>query len=105
VHCSMRSSSLLHVEARATGENGEMRVFNPLAPQFLSWLTVRTHGPRGSRRREIPSRRSTYAYQLDAFCDAVLRGRPAETTPEDAVANMKIIDDVYRAADMAPRGT
>lgn len=103
VHCSMRSSSLLHVSARVTGEDGDMRVFNPLAPQFLSWLTVRTFGRRGGRRREIPSRRPTYAYQLDAFCDAVLRGMRAETDPRDAVANMAVIDAVYRAAGMHPR--
>ena len=74
VHCSMWSSSLLHLAARVTGDDGELRVFNPIAPQYLSWLTVRSGG---ARRTEIPSRRPTYAYQLDAFCDAVLRGRPA----------------------------
>ena len=102
VHCSMWSSSLLHVAARVSGDNGELRVFNPIGPQYLSWLTVRSGG---SRRTEIPSRRPTYAYQLDAFCNAVLRGQPAATTPEDAVANMTVIDDVYRAANMHPRGS
>ena len=100
VHCSMWSSSLLHLAARVRGEAGEMRVFNPIAPQFLSWLTVRAGG---RRRRERPVRRPTYAFQLDAFCDAVLRGTPVATTPEDAVANMKVIDAVYRAAGMEPR--
>ncbi len=102
VHCSMWSSSLLHLAARVTGDDGELRVFNPIGPQFLSWLTVKSGG---SRRTEIPSRRPTYAYQLDAFCNAVLRGRAAATTPEDAVANMTVIDAVYRAANMRPRGS
>jgi predicted dehydrogenase len=101
VHCSMWSSSLLHLAARVIGDDGELRVFNPIAPQFASWLTVRSGG---FRRTEIPARRPTYAYQLDAFCNAVLRGQPALTTPEDAVANMSIIDAVYRAANMRPRG-
>ncbi len=101
VHCSMWSSSLLHLAARVVGDQGELRVFNPIAPQYASWLTVRSGG---TRRTEIPARRPTYAYQLDAFCDAVLRGRPAPTTPQDAVANMSIIDAVYRAANMRPRG-
>jgi predicted dehydrogenase len=100
VHCSMWSSSLLHVSARVTGDSGEMRVFNPLAPQSVSWLRVRSGG---GRHIEIPDRRATYAYQLDAFCDAVLRGRPVLTTPSDAVANMRVIDGIYRAAEMRPR--
>jgi hypothetical protein len=35
----------------------------------------------------------------------VLRGEPTVTTPEDAVANMRLIDDVYRAAGLPLRGT
>jgi len=100
VHCSMWSTSVLHLAARVRGDAGEMRVFNPIAPQFLSWLTVRAGG---RRRRERPVRRPTYAFQLDAFCDAVLRGTAIATTPEDALANMTVIDAVYRAAGMAPR--
>lgn len=79
-----------------------MRVFNPFAPQFASLLTVRSGG---TRRRELPARRATYAYQLDAFCDAVLRRQPVLTSPTEAVANMRIVDDVYRSAGMSPRGT
>jgi predicted dehydrogenase len=101
VHCSMWSSSLLHLAARVVGDQGELRVFNPIGPQYVSWLTVRSGG---TRRIEIPTRRPTYAYQLDAFCDAVLRGQPALTTADDAVANMAVIDAVYRAANMHPRG-
>jgi predicted dehydrogenase len=102
VHCSMWSSSVLRTALRVTGDEGEMRVFNPTAPQYLSWMRVRSG--RG-RRTERPDRRSTYAYQLDAFCDAVLRGRPLATSPSDAVANMRVIDAIYRAAGMRPRGT
>ena len=102
VHCSMWSSSVLHLSARVVGDAGELRVANPIAPQYASWLTVRSGG---GRRTEFPARRPTYAYQLDAFCDAVLRGGPVLTPPEDAVANMAVIDAVYRAANMRPRGT
>ena len=42
VHCSMWSSSFLHLAARVVGDRGEMRVFNPIAPQYASWLTVRS---------------------------------------------------------------
>jgi predicted dehydrogenase len=102
VHCSMWSASVLHLAARVVGEAGEMRVFNPIAPQFVSWLTVRGTG---GRKREFPTRRPTYAFQLDAFCEAVLRGGPVLTTPDDAVVNMRVIDAVYQAVGMSPRGT
>jgi predicted dehydrogenase len=101
VHCSMWSRSILHLSARVVGVDGELRVFNPIAPQALSWLTVRSGE---GRRTEFPSRRATYDFQLDAFCDAVLRGAPVLTPPSDAVANMTVIDAVYRAANMRPRG-
>jgi predicted dehydrogenase len=51
VHCSMWSSSLLHLAVRVTGDGGELRVFNPIAPQCAGWLPVAT--PEG-RRVEVP---------------------------------------------------
>ncbi len=101
IHCSMWSRSILHLAARVTGDRGELRVVNPVAPQTVSWLTVRSGG---RSRRELVSRRPTYSYQLDAFADAVHGGGPVLTPPADAVANMTVIDAVYRAANMHPRG-
>jgi predicted dehydrogenase len=101
VHASMWSSSILHVAARVTGDEGEMRVLNPIGPHTLSVLRVRSGA---GWRTEVPTRRATYAFQLDAFCDAVLRGAPVLTPPSDALANMRVIDAVYRAADLRPRG-
>ena len=49
------------------------------------------------------SRRASYAYQLDAFAAAVLRGEPVKTTPEDAVENMEVIDAIYRTAGLPLR--
>jgi predicted dehydrogenase len=92
--------SLLRLSARAVGSQGEMRVLNPLAPQFPHRLSVRG---KGNHRVERFARRSSYAYQLDAFTDAVLRGTPFPTTPDDAVANMAVIDAVYRAAGLPVR--
>ena len=46
-----------------------------------------------------------YDVQLEAFCAAVLRGEPTLTPPSDSVANMRVIDAIYRAAGMKVRGT
>ena len=100
IRCSMWSSSVLNISARAVGDRGELRVFNPLGPHVLHRFTTTIDG---RRTRERFPRRSTYAYQLDAFCSAVLDGGPNLTPPEYSVANMRVIDDVYRAAGLNPR--
>jgi predicted dehydrogenase len=102
IRTSLWSSQLLRISARAVGELGEMRVLNYLAPQAFSLLTVRSGA---STRWERIRGEATYTYQLRAFAAAVLRGEPVITTPEDAVANMRQIDDVYRAAGLPLRGT
>ncbi|NUT51184.1 MAG: Gfo/Idh/MocA family oxidoreductase [Saccharothrix sp.] len=97
---SLWSRSVARLSAKVLGANGEMRVFNPFAPQFGHRLTVKLAG---HRRVERFARRSTYAYQLEAFADAVLHGKPFPTTPDDAVATMRVVDDIYRAAGLPVR--
>jgi predicted dehydrogenase len=82
------------------GDRGELRVLNPVLPQLFHRLSVRAGGV---KRVEGFDRRPSYDYQLDAFANAVLRGEPVKTTPEDAVENMTVIDAIYRAAGLALR--
>jgi predicted dehydrogenase len=100
VRCSMWSSHLLQVSARVVGDRGALRVLNPVAPQIFHRLSVRSAD---GKRVERLTRRASYAYQLDAFAAAVLRGDPVMTTPEDAVENMTVIDAIYRAAGLPLR--
>jgi predicted dehydrogenase len=100
VRCSMWSSRLLEISARVVGDRGELRVLNPVMPQMFHRLSVRSAD---GKRVERFGRRPTYAYQLDAFAAAVLRGEPVKTTPEDAVENMTVIDAIYRAAGLPLR--
>ncbi len=101
IRTSLWSGQLLRLGARAVGDRGEMRVFNYLSPQAFNLLTVRAGG---KTRRERVRGEATYTYQLRAFAAAVLRGEPVVTTPEDAVANMRQVDAVYRAAGLPLRG-
>ncbi|UUO04253.1 Gfo/Idh/MocA family oxidoreductase [Mycolicibacterium novocastrense] len=98
--CSMWSRDLVRLSAKVAGDRGEvrLRVLNPLAP--FSRITVRT--AEGKRVERFP-RRPSYAYQLDAFAAAVLRGEPVKTTAEAAVENMAVIDEIYRAAGLPVR--
>lgn len=100
VRTSMWSRRLLDMSAKVIGDDGELRVLNPVVPQLFHRLTVKSSS---GRRVERLSRRASYAYQLDAFAAAVLRGQPVKTSPEDAVENMTVIDAIYRAAGLPVR--
>jgi predicted dehydrogenase len=100
VRCSMWSSRLFEITAHVVGERGEVRLFNPVTPQFFHRLSIRSSD--GKRVERFP-RRPSYAYQLDAFAGAVLRGEPVKTTPADAVENMTVIDAIYRTAGLPLR--
>jgi predicted dehydrogenase len=101
-HTGRITCSLIQTYARAIGERGVMRVINPTSPQMWHRMRVKTGGK--SRTERFP-RRPTYEYQLDAFCAAVLRGEPTLTPPADSIANMQVLDAIYVAAGMKPRGT
>lgn len=100
IRCSLWSARLLETSARIVGEHGEVKLLNPVTPHLLHRLSVRS--TTGKRVERFP-RRASYAYQLDAFAGAVLRGRPVKTAPADAVENMAVIDAIYRAAGMPLR--
>ena len=102
ITCSMWSRWLLQTTARVTGDDGELHVVNPTAPQVWHRMRVKSGG---TSRSERFSRRPTYEYQLEAFCGAVLRGQPTLTPPADSIANMRVLDAIYVAAGMTPRGT
>ena len=98
VRCSMWSSDLLQLSAKVIGTRGELRVLSPLSP--FRRLSVRS--AEGNRVERFPGR-SPFAYQLDAFAAAVLRGEPVRTTPQDAIENMTVVDAIYRAAGLPLR--
>jgi predicted dehydrogenase len=102
ITCSMWSSDVLKTVARVRGDRGELTVINPTSPQM--WHRLRTK-VNGTTRTERFTRRPTYEFQLDAFTAAVLRGEPTLTPPSDSIANMRVLDAIYTAAGMHPRGT
>jgi predicted dehydrogenase len=106
--CALWSSRLLSLGATVTGERGTLSVFNMTGPQYYHRVVVKTRDPHSgkrSRRREKVSGEPTYWYQLQAFVKAVREGDHAAvlTPPADSVANMQVVDAVYRAAGLEPR--
>jgi predicted dehydrogenase len=102
ITCSMWSKWIIQTYARVIGDRGELHVINPTSPQLWHRIRVKSDG---HTRTEKSSRRPTYEFQLEAFCAAVLRGEPILTPPADSIANMRVLDAIYTAAGMKPRGT
>jgi predicted dehydrogenase len=101
VRASLWSRTVLRVQVDVVGERGRMRVTNFVAPQFLSRFSVTVDGV---RRRERFTGEGTYVRQLRAFTAAVA-GEPTNLTPpEDSIATMSLIDDIYKAAGLPLRG-
>jgi predicted dehydrogenase len=98
LRCSLWSSDPPHYTARVIGDRGELRL-HPVIP--YQQFSVRSAD--GRRVERFFKARSTYEYQLEAFAAAVLRGEPVKTTPAEAVENMTVIDEIYRAAGLSPR--
>jgi predicted dehydrogenase len=100
IGCSMFSSSVLRLDARVTGDNGKISVFNPFSPQFGHRMKVTTG--LGTRKERF-SRKATYDYQLEAFAAAVEEGASFPTTAADAIRTMELIDSIYTAAGLPIR--
>ena len=99
--CALFSATLIRISARVEGERGELRVLNPYAPQFPHRLRLRV-GEQTTVERV--SGEPTYVHQLRAFVDLVRGGPPMATDPDDAIANMRVIDAVYDKAGLKRRG-
>jgi predicted dehydrogenase len=95
------SARLVDARAIVRGERGTMSVLNPIAPQFLNRIKVRTgSGARVERVAGEPS----YTRQLRAFARAVRGEAPIPTDGEHGIANMRVIDAIYEKAGLGRRG-
>ncbi len=84
---------------RVVGTGGEALVGDFIKPHEDDRLTITT--PEGTTVERFGTRTS-YTYQLEAFAAHVRDGTELPLDTADAVANMALIDDAYRAAGMNP---
>ncbi|MFG1699544.1 Gfo/Idh/MocA family protein [Nonomuraea sp. NPDC049309] len=91
----------LSISAHVTGERGAVSVANFLVPHV--WHRLKVRGPGGARVERVDGE-PTYTAQLRAFHAAVTTGTPPLTGAADAVVTAGLLDDVYRAAGLPPRG-
>ncbi|KAF8328897.1 uncharacterized protein EI90DRAFT_3146096 [Cantharellus anzutake] len=96
------------------GDEGEIHINNFLVPTVYHSITI-TKGKEtetikaytGEKLPDAPKGEawwSTYRWQLEAFVDKVKNRTPQTwVTPEDSVANMKVIDELYDASGLGKR--
>ncbi|GGV42507.1 oxidoreductase [Actinomadura cremea] len=100
VVASMREEDGYAAELLVTGSDGSLHVRMPYHPYLYGLMTTTTAS---GTVTEEGDPRTSYAFQLEAFRDAVRDGRPAVTGAREATATMRVIDTIYRAAGMYPR--
>jgi len=98
--CAFWSRRLIRITARVVGDRGELMVLNPLLPHLFHLLIIKS--AQGWRFERCPGE-STYSYQLRAFVDAIQTGAPIPSDAVDAIANLHVIDEIYRAAGLNVR--
>jgi len=102
LRCSIASDCVAGASFRATGDAGELQVTNPVAPHRGHLLMFRNSSGEHS---EAVEGNTTYFHQLNAFVAALRQGSPMSMPDNDAVLNMRIIDEIYRAAGLPCRGS
>lgn len=83
-----------------TGSDGDVLVHDFIHPAEDDRLTLTTAA--GTTVEHLGTRPS-YSYQLEAFAAHVEQGAPLPFGTHDAVANMALVDSVYRAAGLPTR--
>ena len=102
IHCSLMHPGEFAINVRIVGTSGSFLVQQPFLPQWGNSLELTRQS--GVTREEVTTK-PTYDFQLQAFADAVQRRGAIPTSIENGVANIRIIDQIYRRAGLLPRGT
>ena len=103
IRCSMSADLAPELDAilTITGQKGRIDVINPLSPHSGHELLVTSESGDSS---ETVEGNSTYHHQLMHVLDVIAGTARPLTGGADAIANMTLIDAIYLAAGMEPRG-
>jgi|SRR5208283_418342 len=102
MYCSMAQDAVRGSMFTAKGDRGELATINPVAPHQGNQITLKTAD---GVKQETIAGDTTYTCQLRAFVARIRGEKTFPTDGDQGVINMRIIDDVYRAAGLPPRGT
>lgn len=101
LECDMLSPKLFRSILRVTGDAGRLSVLSPFQPHWFNWLTM--HNNKGTYRKMVRGENS-YTLQLRAFAQAIRGEIKLNTSPSDAIGNMRVIDTIYEKAGLKQRG-
>ncbi|WP_406047694.1 Gfo/Idh/MocA family protein [Kribbella sp. NBC_00889] len=101
VRTSMAAETL-DFSCRIVGTRGEAFAPSFVLPHLDDRVIVTT---KEDHWVEQLGRKSSYAYQLEAFTARIRNGAPLPIDADDAVATMTLIDECYRTAGLEPRPT
>jgi len=103
LHCSMQpDDGQLMRRLRVQGDTGVLEIENPVSPHAGATLSI--EAPDAPLPQIVSGGDTTFHYQLRHVLE-VIEGRAEPLTGgDDALGNMRAIDDIYRAAGMLPRG-
>ena len=90
----------VQMTCKIVGSRGEATAANFVLPHQDDRIFVATVA--GNRVEQLGTRLS-YTYMLEAFIARLRDGEPLPIDADDAVANMTLIDECYRAAGFDPR--
>jgi predicted dehydrogenase len=100
IHSSIWSRSLVKISLHVQGEHGSLHAYNPILPWFWNRITLKKAG---KTVREKIAGGTTFEYQLRNFAEAVQAAATPEQRLDDAVSNMRVIDEIYRKAGLPLR--
>jgi len=102
VSCSMEETLPEGINAylNIKGSKGTLKVENPLQPEVGARLVLCV----GDEVTEELYRGATFPHQLDYVIRQLNGEAPPLTGGADAIANMRVIDNIYQSADLSPRG-
>ena len=99
LYCSMDETRPegLDAEVSVTGERGSVRMVNPLLPHVGHNIVVNVDGD--TREFDVDGR-TTYWHQLEHVIALLSGNTPEVLDGADAIANMQVIDDIRRRAEI-----
>lgn len=96
ISCAMDHPGPRGIWLTVEGEDGTLRIQNPLAPQYGHRFTVERPG--GSVHEERFPLRATFEYQFDGILDAIQTGAPMRPEGDEIIANIALMDAIRAAA-------
>ena len=82
------------------GTRGRLETTNPLVPHFGHTWTMEVDGVVTTETFDMTP---TFVFEWKGIAKVIREGAPIETPVSEGVANMRVVDAIYRAAGMRPR--